>query len=120
MRGFSFYGIIMPMMRRGKFITFEGGEGCGKSTQAALLKESLESEGLQVVVVREPGGTKLGEKIRALLKDEIEDPPCDRAELLLFEAARAQLVEEVVIPALEKGAWNNAQGNHTYELCTFR
>lgn len=92
-------------MRRGKFITFEGGEGCGKSTQAALLKESLESEGLQVVVVREPGGTKLGEKIRALLKDEIENPPCDRAELLLFEAARAQLVEEVVIPALEKGAW---------------
>lgn len=92
-------------MTRGKFITFEGGEGCGKSTQAALLKEALEETGLEVVVVREPGGTKLGEKIRALLKDELEDPPCDRAELLLFEAARAQLVEETIRPALEKGAW---------------
>lgn len=92
-------------MTRGKFITFEGGEGCGKSTQAAFLKESLENEGLTVVMVREPGGTGLGEKIRALLKDELEDPPCDRAELLLFEAARAQLVEETIRPALEKGAW---------------
>ncbi len=92
-------------MTRGKFITFEGGEGCGKSTQVALVKEALEKAGLEVVVVREPGGTKLGEKIRALLKNELEDPPCDRAELLLFEAARAQLVEETIRPALEKGAW---------------
>lgn len=92
-------------MTRGKFITFEGGEGCGKSTQVAYAKEALEKKGFEVVVVREPGGTGLGEKIRALLKNELEDPPCDRAELLLFEAARAQLVEETIRPALEKGAW---------------
>ena len=92
-------------MKRGIFITLEGAEGCGKSTQIALLKEFLASKGIEVVVTREPGGTVLGEKIRSLLKDEYEGPPCDRAELLLFLAARAQLVRNVIVPALEKGAW---------------
>ena len=93
------------MMKRGKFITFEGGEGCGKSTQVRRLKAALESRGVKVLLTREPGGTPLAEKVRSLLKDETGDPPCDRAELLLFLAARAQLVLNVIRPALESGTW---------------
>lgn len=92
-------------MARGKFITFEGGEGCGKSTQVRRLKENLEQKGVRVLLTREPGGTRLSELIRGLLKDEREDPPCDRSELLLFLAARAQLVRNVIRPALEAGTW---------------
>ena len=90
---------------KGRFITFEGGEGCGKSTQVRRLKEALEAEGHEVLLTREPGGTRLSELIRGLLKDEREDPPCDRAELLLFLAARAQLVWNVIRPALDAGTW---------------
>ena len=90
---------------RGKFITFEGGEGCGKSTQVKRLKAALEERGLEVVLTREPGGTWLSEEIRRLLKDQETDAPCDRAELLLFLAARAQLVSNVIRPALETGKW---------------
>ena len=92
-------------MSRGKFITFEGGEGCGKSTQIKRLKEALEREGVEVVLTREPGGTWLSEEIRHLIKDQMTDPPCDRSELLLFLAARAQLVKNVIRPALEEGKW---------------
>ena len=92
-------------MARGVFITFEGGEGCGKSTQAAVLKDALERSGRKVLLTREPGGTRLSEEIRALLKDQSKDPPCNRAETLLFLAARAQLVERVILPALERGEW---------------
>ena len=92
-------------MKRGRFISFEGGEGCGKTTQIARLKSALEARGERVVVVREPGGTRLAELIRTLLKDEEQDPPCDRTELLLFLAARAQLVRNVIRPALEDGKW---------------
>jgi len=92
-------------MGRGRFITFEGGEGCGKSTQVARLRQALEAEGLEVVLVREPGGTWLSEEIRRLIKDQDVEPPCDRAELLLFLAARAQLVRNVIRPALEAGTW---------------
>ncbi len=90
---------------RGRFITFEGGEGCGKSTQAARAVAELAALGIDVVGVREPGGTRLAELVRGLLKDESADPPCDRAELLLFLAARAQLVEKVIRPALSAGKW---------------
>jgi len=90
---------------RGKFITFEGGEGCGKSTQVKRLAAELERRGIRVVLTREPGGTPLAEKVRGLLKDEQADPPCDRSELLLFLAARAQLVRNVIRPALASGAW---------------
>ena len=90
---------------RGRFITFEGGEGCGKSTQVRRLAEYLASKGIEVVLTREPGGTRLAELIRGLLKDEREDPPCDRSELLLFLAARAQLVRNVIEPALASGKW---------------
>jgi dTMP kinase len=92
-------------MARGRFITFEGGEGCGKSTQVRRLAAALESAGIEVVLTREPGGTRLAELVRGLLKDEREDPPCDRSELLLFLAARAQLVKNVIRPALAAGKW---------------
>ena len=92
-------------MARGRFITFEGGEGCGKSTQVRRLKEALEREGIEVVLTREPGGTWLSEEIRHLIKDQATDAPCDRSELLLFLAARAQLVRNVIRPALEAGKW---------------
>ena len=90
---------------RGMFITFEGGEGCGKSTQSKRLAAALAERGVEVVTTREPGGTRLAELIRSLLKDEREDPPCDRSELLLFLAARAQLVRNVIAPALAAGKW---------------
>ena len=93
------------MEMKGKFITFEGGEGCGKSTQIARLADALSESGVEFVCVREPGGTRLAEFVRSLLKDEEKDPPTDRAELLLFLAARAQLVEKVIKPALDAGKW---------------
>ena len=92
-------------MTRGRFITFEGGEGCGKSTQVRRLTEALERNGIAVVLTREPGGTWLSEEIRRLIKDQATDAPCDRSELLLFLAARAQLVRNVIRPALESGKW---------------
>ena len=92
-------------MARGKFITFEGGEGCGKSTQVFRLRQALEAEGVRVLLTREPGGTWLSEQIRGLIKDQDEDAPCARSELLLFLAARAQLVRNVIRPALDAGTW---------------
>lgn len=88
----------------GLLLSFEGIDGAGKTTQVALLKESLESRGHRVVCLREPGGTGLGEKIRGLLLDRSEDPPSPVAELLLFAAARAQIVATRVRPELEAGA----------------
>lgn len=90
-------------MNRGLFITFEGIDGCGKSTQFQMLKEYLESKGVDFLVVREPGGTVIGEKIREILLNKKNDSMRPLTELLLFEAARAQITEEVVRPALEKG-----------------
>lgn len=88
---------------KGVFITFEGIDGCGKSTQTALCREWLESLGKTVLLVREPGGTKIGEKIRGLLLDKNNDGMAPMTELFLFEAARAQIVEETIKPALEEG-----------------
>lgn len=90
-------------MSKGVFITFEGIDGCGKSTQLALLKEELDKEGLEYIEVREPGGTVVGEKIRNILLDKKNDSMTRMAELLLFEAARAQITEEVIVPALTRG-----------------
>lgn len=90
-------------MGRGIFITFEGIDGCGKSTQLRMVKERLTSEGRDFIEVREPGGTTVGEKIRAVLLDKKNDSMVPLAELLLYEAARAQITEEVIKPALENG-----------------
>lgn len=87
----------------GRFITFEGGEGCGKSTQISLLAKRLEEMGVEVVVLREPGSTQVGEKIRDILLDPGNAGLDPSAELLLYEASRAQMVREAVLPALESG-----------------
>jgi len=90
---------------RGKLITLEGGEGVGKSTNLAFVKQYLESAGVELVVTREPGGTEVAEKIRQLLLTPSDEPITELAELLLVFAARAQHVEQLIKPALERGAW---------------
>jgi dTMP kinase len=85
------------------FITFEGIEGCGKSTQAGLLRELLEGRGLSVLVTREPGGSPIGEQIRHILLDPGNHGMVALAELLLYEASRCQHVEAVIKPALDAG-----------------
>jgi dTMP kinase len=91
-------------MSRGAFITFEGSEGCGKSTQVLRLAARLEQVGVRVLITREPGGTAIGEKIRDLLQFAPESfAMTPETELLLFEASRAQLVRETIRPALEQG-----------------
>ena len=92
-------------MAAGRFITFEGGEGCGKSTQIRLLADRLRAAGKEVLLTREPGGTALAERIRSLVREESDDPPNSRAETLLFIASRAQVVENVIRPALASGTW---------------
>ncbi len=91
-------------MARGVFITFEGSEGCGKSTQIELLAARLEARGREVVRTREPGGTPLGEAVRELLKFSAAGAGmCRESEVLLFSASRAQLVRAVIGPALAAG-----------------
>jgi thymidylate kinase len=91
-------------MARGAFITFEGSEGCGKSTQVKRLAARLEQAGVPALVTREPGGTAIGEKIRDLLQFAPESfAMTPETEILLFEASRAQLVRETIQPALEQG-----------------
>ncbi|HVO29581.1 MAG TPA: dTMP kinase [bacterium] len=90
-------------MSRGMFVTFEGIEGCGKTTQAARLKAVLEKRGHSVVLTREPGGTTIGSKLRDLLLDPNTRKLAPLAELLLYEADRAQHVAETIRPALEAG-----------------
>ncbi|MBQ4144222.1 MAG: dTMP kinase [Thermoguttaceae bacterium] len=85
------------------FIALEGGDGVGKSTQIALLREWLEAKGERVTFFREPGSTALGEKVRELLLFHREIGICRMSELLLFMTARAQVVSEVIRPALERG-----------------
>ena len=88
-----------------KFITLEGSEGVGKTTNLAVLQECLERDGHKVLVTREPGGTPLGEQVRDLLLQLREDPMVPMAELLLVFAARAQHIETVIKPALARGDW---------------
>ena len=91
-------------MPRLPFITFEGSEGCGKSTQVRLLSERLTKAGVPLLVTREPGGTPIGEQIRHLLQFAPESVAMTpETELLLFEASRSQLVRQIIQPALERG-----------------
>jgi dTMP kinase len=92
-------------MARGRFIAFEGGEGCGKSTQARLLVQELERRGVPVELTREPGGTPGAEAIRTLLLDPPGEGWGPEAEALLFAAARADHVARRIRPALENGRW---------------
>lgn len=92
-------------MTRGRFITLEGGEGAGKSTQLRALAQVLRSRGLDVVETREPGGSEGAEAVRALLLTGGADRWSPRAEALLFAAARADHVEKTIRPALQRGAW---------------
>jgi dTMP kinase len=89
---------------RGCFITFEGTDGCGKTTQMDRLAARLRDEGYEVVVTVEPGGTRIGEQIRRILLDSANQELCPTAELLLYFASRAQNVEERIFPALARGA----------------
>ncbi|MBI4432842.1 MAG: dTMP kinase [Candidatus Omnitrophica bacterium] len=93
----------MNPKKKGMLITFEGGEGSGKSTQIQILYDALKREGRSVFLTREPGGTKLGEKIRDVLLDRKNASITPLCETLLYMASRAQIVEEIIRPELEKG-----------------
>lgn len=88
-----------------RFVTLEGGEGAGKTTVLGALRAALESEGADVVLTREPGGTPLAEQVRAMLLSKDHERPSPDAELLLMFAARAQHVHGTILPALARGAW---------------
>lgn len=92
-------------MKRGRFITLEGGEGVGKSTNLQYIQQLLLEQQLDVVVTREPGGTELAEKIRQLLLETHAETITEKAELLLVFAARAQHIQHVILPALQQGRW---------------
>ncbi len=92
-------------MQRGKFLTIEGTEGVGKSTNLAFVRDWLVARGLEVVVTREPGGTPLAEEVRGLLLSKRDESVDETAELLLVFAARAQHLAQVIKPALARGAW---------------
>jgi dTMP kinase len=92
-------------MERGKFITFEGIEGVGKSTNMAVFVERLEAAGHRVLMTREPGGTPVAEDIRDLVKNRADEPVPEIAELLLIFAARSFHVNNVIVPALDAGTW---------------
>lgn len=91
--------------KRGKFITVEGTEGVGKTTQLARVKQRIESAGIELVITREPGGTVLAEKIRELILAPATEKIAIDTELLLIFAARAQHIQGVIMPAIVRGAW---------------
>ena len=90
---------------RGYFLTLEGGEGAGKSTNLDYIQRRLEAAAVPVLVTREPGGTPLGERVRDILLDPENDGMSTDTELLLMFAARAQHLHQVILPAIEKGSW---------------
>ena len=92
-------------IEQGLFITVEGTEGVGKSTNMAFIETWLNKAGKELIITREPGGTELGEKLRTVLLDAKEQSMCDDTELLLMFAARAQHLQEVILPALDAGKW---------------
>ena len=92
-------------MNKGRFISIEGGEGAGKSTSVAFMQEFLQSQGIELVTTREPGGTKLSEQLRELLLNHHDENIDPYAELLMIFAARRQHVAQVIQPALAAGKW---------------
>ncbi|HEY4900833.1 MAG TPA: dTMP kinase [Terriglobales bacterium] len=96
---------MTKQVQRGKFITFEGLDGCGKTTQLERLAAVLRSEGIEVLTTREPGGTEIGERIRAVLLDSRTAGFDPWAEMALMFASRAQQIAQVIMPALESGRW---------------
>ena len=100
-------------LQKGLFITFEGIDGCGKTTHIRFLTETLENLGYSVLCLREPGGTVIGERLRELLLDKAQTRMEARTELLLFEAARAQIVSERIRPALAAGTLSSAIASRT-------
>ncbi len=88
-----------------RFIVFDGNEGCGKSTQAKLLQQHLQDKGIDSILVRDPGTTRIGELIRAILLNPDHDEMGMRCEMLLYMAARAQMMKETIQPALDAGKW---------------
>ena len=90
---------------KGKFITIEGSEGVGKSSNIAFIEHYLKKSGKDILLTREPGGTELGEKLREILLDARNKSISDDAELLLMFAARAQHLDQVILPALTEGKW---------------
>lgn len=92
-------------MQRGKFLTIEGTEGVGKSTNLAFVRDWLQARGIEVIVTREPGGTPLAEEIRTLLLAKRDEAVDETTELLLVFAARAQHLAQVIKPALARGTW---------------
>lgn len=104
-QGWNQIGAEMTPRHKGCFITFEGPEGGGKTTQSRRLIARLEKAGFEVVYTREPGGTPTGEAIRGILQhDKGGEPLCDESEVLLFAASRAQLVRNIILPALHRGS----------------
>src|ERR1700685_4140309 len=96
---------VADRSQRGKFITFEGLDGCGKSTQMEKLAATLRAEGVDVRTTREPGGTEIGERIRAVLLDSQTAGLDPLAEMALMFASRAQLIAQVIEPALKAEKW---------------
>ncbi len=95
----------MSTLTRGKFITFEGIDGCGKSTQVKMLVEKLKQFNMDVITIREPGGNRISESIRDILLYRDTHELGERTEALLMTASRAQLTKEVILPALNNGTW---------------
>jgi dTMP kinase len=95
----------MCTLTKGKFITFEGIDGCGKSTQVKMLVEKLEKLKMDVITIREPGGNRISESIRDILLYRDTHELGKRTEALLMTASRAQLTKEIILPALNKGTW---------------
>jgi dTMP kinase len=91
--------------RRGRFVTFEGADGSGKTTQMTILADRLRTEGHQVVETQEPGGTEIGRQIRHILLNSDNNALCPTAEMLLYFAARAQNFDEKILPAWDRGAY---------------
>ncbi|MBR2594164.1 MAG: dTMP kinase [Firmicutes bacterium] len=90
-------------MMKGIFITVEGGDGAGKSTQVSLIEKYLKDKGLSPLMIREPGGTSISEQIRSIILDKKNIEMANMTEVLLYAASRAQLVDEVIVPALQRG-----------------